>query len=97
MTTDFFARRAFYKARIELHGVSGSQVAQPVTFAEVDPSEHQPPMLSLTPEAAQSLADALYDAGIRPTGAAGSAGQLAAVQYHLQDMRALVFKEGKKP
>lgn len=39
---------------------------------------------------AQTLADALWDAGIRPAGAAGSAGQLGAVLAHLGDMRAIV-------
>lgn len=37
--------------------------------------------------------DALWDAGLRPTGAAGSAGQLSAVQHHLDDMRAITFKQ----
>jgi hypothetical protein len=49
------------------------------------------PFLKLEPEEAQILIDALYDAGLRPVGANGSQGQLAAVQYHLEDMRKLVF------
>jgi hypothetical protein len=43
----------------------------------------------------QNLADGLYDCGIHPTAAKGSAGQLSAVNRHLEDMRALVFKAGK--
>jgi hypothetical protein len=45
--------------------------------------------------ALQTLVDSLYDCGIRPTAAKGSAGQLDATQRHLDDMRALVFKSGK--
>lgn len=42
--------------------------------------------------AAQTLMDTLWECGIRPTAGKGSAGQLAAVQEHLQDMRVLVGK-----
>ena len=38
-------------------------------------------------EAAQSLMDQLWDCGLRPTQAAGSAGAMEAVQNHLADMR----------
>lgn len=41
----------------------------------------------------QALADKLWECGIRPTEAAGSAGSLSATKYHLEDMRKLVFKE----
>lgn len=37
--------------------------------------------------------DELYRAGIRPTEAAGSNGQLAATREHLADMRAIVFPQ----
>ncbi len=40
-------------------------------------------------ESAQDLMDDLYRIGIRPREAAGSIGQLAAVQAHLEDMRLL--------
>ena len=46
----------------------------------------------LTPEEAQQLTDALWEAGARPTNGAGSTGQLAATEYHLEDMRRLVFR-----
>jgi hypothetical protein len=38
-------------------------------------------------DAAQSLMNQLWECGLRPAQAAGSAGQLAATQYHLEDMR----------
>jgi len=42
---------------------------------------------------AQALMDRLWSAGLRPTEGAGSAGALAAVQHHLEDMRSLVFQQ----
>ncbi len=41
---------------------------------------------------AQELMDSLWQCGVRPSEGTGSAGQLAAVQYHLEDMRKLVFE-----
>lgn len=68
-----------------------------VTWEERKPEDEgfEPiPPMSLSAEAAQELADMLWQCGIRPRGAAGSAGQLSAVENHLNDMRALVFKTG---
>jgi hypothetical protein len=53
------------------------------------------PSIFITLEKAQELCDSLYAIGIRPNQAKGSIGQLAAVQYHLEDMRKLVFREQK--
>ena len=53
------------------------------------------PTFSLSVEAAQILMDDLWQAGIRPTEGAGSAGAMAAVKYHLEDMRKLVFEKEK--
>lgn len=41
--------------------------------------------------------DELWQAGIRPAEGAGSAGQMAATENHLQDMRTLVFHTLKVP
>ena len=49
------------------------------------------PTADLTHDDAQLLMDGLWDCGLRPVGAAGSAGQLEAVDRHLQDMRRIVF------
>lgn len=51
--------------------------------------------LEMTLEDAQELSNSLWEAGVRPAGAAGSAGAMAAVQEHLKDLRALVFKTDK--
>lgn len=59
---------------------------------EKDQCRAQAPLISLTPAEAQALVDELWQAGIRPTEGSGSAGQLAAVNRHLEDMRTIVFK-----
>lgn len=43
------------------------------------------------PTEAQELMDNLWRCGFRPTEGKGSAGQLAATDRHLQDMRAIAF------
>lgn len=48
-----------------------------------------------TEDLAQQLMDDLWRCGLRPTEGKGSAGQLTATEYHLEDMRKLVFKEKK--
>ena len=68
------------------------QVAYPIEFSDVEPGLHTAPMMHLTNSEAQDLADQLYACGISPSKLAGSTGQLAAVSYHLEDMRKLVFK-----
>lgn len=50
------------------------------------------PSFVLGNTAAQALMDDLWHCGLRPTEGTGSAGALAAVQRHLEDMRTLVFK-----
>jgi len=50
------------------------------------------PSFYLSTEAAQTLMDDLWQAGLRPTEGTGSAGALRAVERHLEDMRTLVFK-----
>jgi hypothetical protein len=48
------------------------------------------PICCLSKQAAQSLMDDLWKAGLRPTEGEGSAGSLAATQAHLGDMRKIV-------
>ncbi len=54
------------------------------------------PTLTLSLESAQRLMDELWRCGVRPT-EEGTAGQVAAMQAHLQDMRKLVFDFIGKP
>lgn len=51
------------------------------------------PTFSLMPDEAQELIDNLWQLGFRPSEGTGSAGQLAATQKHLEDMRKLVFEK----
>ena len=69
----------------------GNSVATKIEFVEHDPGSIIEPFMRLTQEDAQMLMDSMYAAGLRPSAAAGSAGQLAATQYHLEDMRKLVL------
>ena len=66
--------------------------ATEISFVENDLDREIEPFLSLEQDQAQELMDMLWDAGLRPAGAAGSAGQLGAVENHLADMRKMVFE-----
>lgn len=59
---------------------------------EIKESSQTPVALRLSMTEGQRLIDQLWDCGIRPSEGSGSAGQLAATQKHLEDMRTLVFK-----
>ena len=98
MKYKFFAERSLFRDGIKLHmaDMSGPRagVATNITFVQVEPGRIlEDPLLQLSHEDAQSLMDELYHVGIRPSQAAGSAGQLDAVKYHLEDLRTLVFKK----
>lgn len=69
-----------------------AHVGLPLTMQAVEVGMPVEPTFSLSVESAQGLMDSLWQCGIRPTEGKGSAGALAAVQYHLEDMRKLVFK-----
>ena len=71
-----------------------SSLAKPMLFQESRPEDAGilvEPTISLRFEEAQRLMDELWECGLRPTEGSGSAGQLAAVQRHLEDMRRLTF------
>lgn len=70
----------------------GTNAAQPMVIAPVAEFTAPMPAATLEPETCQELMDELWNVGFRPTEGSGSAGQLAAVQRHLEDMRTLVFK-----
>ena len=53
--------------------------------------EEHVPTMRLRPDEAQQFMDELWRVGIRPTEGAGSVGQMAATEKHLDDMRKLVF------
>lgn len=70
-------------------------LAEPIIMKTYGPEDaYKPigPTLDIAEPAAQKLMDDLWDCGLRPSEGSGSAGQLAAVQYHLEDMRKLLSK-----
>lgn len=81
---------------VELYALSGDgkSYATDIQFTLLpEPGAMTEPMARITPETAQTLANSLWDAGFRPVGAAGSIGQAAAMQAHIDDLR-MVAKSG---
>lgn len=79
--------------RLGIKTDGGFAVAMPVVMETVELGALTQPMVSLPFDAAQRLMDELWSSGCRPSQAIGSAGQVEAIKYHLEDMRKLVFKE----
>jgi len=72
------------------------QIYQNVTMTKVnitDRAFNSLPTISLSNEAAQSLMDALWEAGVKPSGGEGHTAHIRALNAHLEDMRRLVFIE----
>lgn len=67
--------------------------AEQVVMTDRSDGEMVTPAFSLEPKAVQQLMDDLWMCGYRPSEGTGSAGQLSAVEYHLEDMRKLVFQD----
>ncbi len=85
--------KCFYSASmdaIELRAITESKVATGFTLVERNPKMYVNPTCILGREEAQELMDSLWECGVRPIAGKGSAGQLKATEYHLEDMRKLV-------
>lgn len=80
---------------IELYGWSGEALAQPIVFAPHAYGAYGTPFLTATRAELQRLVDTLWECGVRPMAANGSAGQLDAVHKHLADVRAIAFAKLK--
>lgn len=74
------------------HGPTIRMIGKPLEYHEATSGEYNQPSVRLKPDEAQELMDSLWDAGVRPMQGAGSTGQLQAVEKHLNDFRAIVFK-----
>lgn len=79
----------------------GSEVLQPPEFLaarlyRADEAVEVYPTMTLQADAAQSLMDALWRAGLRPNNGEGSGAQATAMKAHLEDMRRLVFERPPK-
>lgn len=90
------ADRQLYRRHIELRaGIETEpgkvQAACDLVFGPVQEGALVEPFMTLTPDAAQQLMDELWQCGLRPSEGEGSAGQAAAMQRHLDDMRTLTF------
>ncbi len=71
-------------------------VARNITFNTLNKEEVEDgilgiPFMSLPIEAAQSLMDQLWGAGLRPSEGSGSAGSLAATERHLADIKTIAW------
>jgi hypothetical protein len=67
------------------------QLATEITFAAWRPDQIVSPAFRLSDERAQSLIDALWAAGLRPTEGRQSEGVTHAQARHLEDMRTIAF------
>lgn len=74
------------------HDTANVYIASNIVFTSMNMAAVRNPAITLTEADAFNLMNELWNAGIRPAGAQGSIGQLAAVQYHLEDMRKLALK-----
>lgn len=87
--------------QVSIWGRAGECAVQPVNleFKKVNAGEPISPTLSLpglnAKEFLQALTDAIAEFGIVPSGHLPPREEIAAVKYHLEDMRALVFKKMK--
>ena len=68
------------------------QYATSICYISKEVGTISTPHMQLTSEEAQNLLQSLWNTGIRPK-QEGTLGQLAAVNYHLEDMRKLVFSK----
>jgi len=90
------AERRFQMNRIALAVFVTTQngerlVAAPVALNAYSDQEIIEPLLTLSHDEAQLLMEELWQAGVRPAQAAGSVGQLGAVEKHVADMRSIAF------
>jgi hypothetical protein len=107
LNTKFFITRHPWSDGVGLHLLQrerGEQnvnrIAEGLTYRALKEGEDAiapMPLVQLRVEEAQQLMDELWHAGLRPSEGSGSAGALAATQRHLEDLRALVFKQPKPP
>jgi hypothetical protein len=78
---------------IEILVRQGNSVGVSVTMQDHDPATVVEPTLRIDMDAAQTLMDDLWQAGLRPTDGAGSAGAMRATEKHLHDMRKIAFRQ----
>jgi hypothetical protein len=85
---------------VEIYAMKDDTFASDVTWTDFpNDGRYIPPLFHVDFAACQALMDSLYTMGVRPSGAAGSAGQRESLEKHLEDMRTLAFNtlEIEKP
>ena len=85
-------QRNFWNDAVDILLVQGKSVAAPLTMIPREEGMLLQPTLTLHQEDAQSLFNQLWAQGFRPKDGTGNSGHIASMQYHLEDMRKLVFK-----
>lgn len=71
------------------------QITTPACFYTAPVGQVTSPHMRFNKGEAQNLLNALWDAGIRPI-VESTTGQIAAISYHLEDMRKLAFSNYDK-
>jgi len=84
---------------LRLAVVDGRRVSAATTliFKTTEECEEIEPLMTIRGHMAQELMDQLWQCGLRPTEGAGTAGSMAAVQAHLQDLRQMIPALRRKP
>lgn len=82
-----------HKDAIEIFAIIDGCQLHPTKIESSPTDQLSIPFVSLTREQSQDLANQLWEAGFRPMASHGTAGQLAAMQSHLDDMRRIALKE----
>ncbi len=70
----------------------GTMKVATIQWETIPQYEEIKPTLSFRMEQAQVLMDDLWNAGVRPTEGAGSAGAMRAAEHHIADLRRVAFK-----
>ena len=84
---DIFEKKVcFYMA---VHSESGTKIARPVEYDQIERGESGGPFLKLDYDKAQSLLDMLLNAGVKPSDGSLSVGEKKALELHLSDMRVI--------
>ena len=78
---------------VELLVHKGNAYGVNVIMETKEPGLMVEPTIRIGMNEAQTLMDDLWNAGLRPTEGAGSAGSLRATEKHLGDMRKIAFKK----
>jgi hypothetical protein len=97
MKTEFFFERRAYRGGYHVYGRVGDADIQTLTLKK---EEHPdlapgPHFMTLSEDDMQAMFNQMWALGFRPLDGTGNSGHIAALEYHLEDMRKLVFKEKK--